>query len=312
MPVYRGHAFVAEALRSIQNQTHREIDVLISVDGGDTASADACAPFLRDSRFRLIMQERRLGWCENASALMAQNKGEYWHIHPQDDLVAPTFIAALLEHARANPAGAVVYCDIEAFGDLSATIVQDSVLGAPALREITLLEAHHSAVAYRGLCRRDALKQSGGLRGNEIENFSADTTWMASVARVGELCRLPATLSYKRYHGNTTHTKWASWPLERRVPAWQVHCRDMFFEAAQADVTLFERRLMWCTALVRLVSQVARGYLPVDSFNDEQRLSMLGGFLDRCAARASNAETLLESPWEDICSWSHRFFARAR
>src|SRR5438309_2302806 len=177
VPVYRGAAFVAEALRSIQRQVHVDIDVTVSVDGADLESAQACEPFTRDSRFRMVVQDRQLGWARNISFLMAAGVGDFWYYHQQDDVVAPEYVQSLLEYACANAGAAVVYCDIETFGNLTAQVNQQSVIGPPALRELILLHAHHPAVAFRGLTRKDALRQAGGVRGNEVENFSADTTW---------------------------------------------------------------------------------------------------------------------------------------
>jgi GT2 family glycosyltransferase len=124
VPVYRGQAFVGEALRSIQKQTHRDIDVLISVDGSDVVSAEACEPFLGDSRFRMVVQEHRLGWAQNISLLMRSCQGAFWYYHQQDDTVAEDYVQSLLEHARANPSAGVVYCDMLAFGDLSCQLIQ--------------------------------------------------------------------------------------------------------------------------------------------------------------------------------------------
>ena len=72
VPVYRGELFVEETLQSIQMQTHRDIEVVISLDGPDPGSEALCAPFLQDSRFRIVIQPERLGWVENINWLMAQ------------------------------------------------------------------------------------------------------------------------------------------------------------------------------------------------------------------------------------------------
>jgi glycosyltransferase involved in cell wall biosynthesis len=310
VPVYRGTAFVAEALRSIQNQTYHHIDVTVSVDGADFESAAACDPFMRDSRFRMVVQDRQLGWAENISFLMAASEGDFWYYHQQDDLVAPDYVQSLLEYARANATAAVVYCDMEAFGELTVQLSQQPVIGPAALREIILLHAHHPAVAFRGLTRRDAVRQSGGVRGNEVENFSSDTTWMASMARSGELHRIPRVMYYKRYHANNVHTKWALWPLDRRKHAWQVHCRDMFLEAALAESTIWDRRLMWSAALARLTSpRVAGHYLPVKDFGPVERAAMLEGFLAAFGEHSAGAEKLLESAWATLSSDARVFLA---
>ena len=55
VPAYRGVAYVAETLRCLEQQTHRNLDVLISVDGADEETAAVCTPFIKDSRFKITL-----------------------------------------------------------------------------------------------------------------------------------------------------------------------------------------------------------------------------------------------------------------
>jgi GT2 family glycosyltransferase len=298
VPVYRGMAFVAETLQSIKAQTHQDLDVLISIDGNDQESADCCRPFLTDSRFKMVMQDRQLGWAENISFLMSKNSGDFWYYHQQDDLVTPEYIEILLKYARDTPAAAVVYTDIQAFGDIDLFMSQASVTGTAAVREISLLISHHPAVAFRGLTRRDALRQAAGVRSNEIECFSADTTWMASVARAGELHRVPRPMYLKRYHADNVHTKWASWSVEKMRQAWQVHCRDMVIEALPAGNTILERRVIWAAGVARLIIPLT-GYVQL-AVTGPERDKAIGGFLSSFANRATIVESNLEMDWQTI------------
>ena len=306
VPAYRGVAYVAEALRCLAEQTHRNLDVLISVDGGDEATAAACQPFLKDSRFKLAVQPTQLGWAQNISWLMAHNEGEFWYYHQQDDLVRADYVSVLLELARANAQAAVVYSDIQCFGENLSYITQAPVLGSAVTREIALLLDHHSAVAFRGLTRRNALQQTRGVRENEVENFSSDTVWMASAARAGELLRVPRALYRKRYHRDNVHTKWPLWPLEKRLKAWQVHCRDMFLEASRADASTAERQLIWGAAVARLVSpRTSSGYVPAATFDVSARKVILEGFLRSFTpSDVTNTEQTLELSFDRLVDWS--------
>jgi glycosyltransferase involved in cell wall biosynthesis len=58
VPVYHGGAVIEESLRSIQRQSRRDLTVIISLDGPQPASEEACRPFLKDSRFHLVAQPR--------------------------------------------------------------------------------------------------------------------------------------------------------------------------------------------------------------------------------------------------------------
>ena len=108
VPIYRGAAFLAETLQSIQASTHRDLEVIMSLDGPDPVCAEICTPFLGDSRFRLTVQPERLGWVGNLNWLMKQAAGDYWYFHQQDDLTDPTYVSRLLERARAHPEAALV------------------------------------------------------------------------------------------------------------------------------------------------------------------------------------------------------------
>jgi len=299
VPVYRGTAFVAEALRSIQAQTYKNLDVLISVDGADHESRNCCEPFLKDSRFRMVVQERQLGWAENISFLMAKCLGDFWYYHQQDDFVTPDYVETLLNYARQTPAAAVVYCDIQSFGNYDALMGQPSVIGTAAMREISLLISHYPAVAFRGLTRRDALQQAAGVRSNEVESFSADTTWMASVARAGELHQVARPMYFKRYHADNVHTKWVSWPIDKRRTAWQVHCRDMVIEALPAGKTQLERRLIWTAGVARLLLQITE--FPQFGVSTPEVTAAIDGYLEIFLdERISFVETNLERDWSTI------------
>ena len=310
VPVYRGELFVEEALRSIQAQTHRELAVIISLDGPDPACERLCAPFLEDSRFRLVVQPERLGWVGNINWLMSQATAGFWYYHQQDDVVDPRYVEILLDCAQQTPDAAVVFCDIVAFGLIDCRLTQTSITGSPSARQLALLFAHHPAVAFRGLTRIEALRHSGGIRPNEVENFSADTSWMAGVARWGDLRRVPLELYRKRYHGENEHVKWSRWPVERRLHAWTVHCADMLEQAMLVDATPQDRRLLWLAAIGRLVShQTAAGYVPVVMLTPAERLSLLDGFFEYVrTARSIDVPALLDGTWEEIQAWTRGFY----
>jgi Glycosyl transferase family 2 len=304
VPVFRGELFLEETLRCVQAQTHREMRVLISLDGPQPNDEKICQPFLKDSRFELIVQPRNLGWVGNINWLMSRVDSPYWVFQQQDDLIDPHYLETLVAHARTNPQAAVVYCDIEAFGAETWKYAQPSVTGSPPARQLALLYSHHPAVALRGLTRLDALRQAGGIPTNEIENFSCDTTWMSAVARWGELLRVPAQLYRKRYHGANTHMKWWAWPIEKRRQAWVIHCADMLEQAMKVDAAPQERRLLWLAAVARLAPTWMQQHLPVADVGGP----LLNDFLMYVRSQRNiDLPGLLDSDWNDIEQWTTGF-----
>lgn len=310
VPLYRGELFIEETLRSIQNQTHQQIEVIISLDGPQPDAEELCRPFLTDPRFRLITQPERLGWVGNLNWLMNQVATPYWCYHQQDDLMDPRYLEVLVDHAQREPEGAVFYCDMEAFGSLSATFIQSSVTGSASARQLALLYEHLPAVAFRGLTRVEALRLSGGIPANEVDSFACDTVWMAAVARWGELRRVPFTLYRKRYHSANEHMKWFGWPVEKRARAWIVHCGAMLEQAMLVEATAQERRLLWLAAVGRLTSlRTAISYLPIASWTTSERESLLSAFFDYVrTAESIDIPALLERSWTEIQQWTEGFY----
>ena len=280
VPGYRGEAYLAESLESIQRQTHTDLEVVISLDGPQPELEEVCRPFLRDSRFRLVTQPARLGWVGNLNWLIEQVETPFWCYQQQDDVLDPTYLEALVEAAERAPEVAVVYTDLHAFGTLDQVVVQPSVSGSSSGRQLILLYEHHAAVAFRGLTRLQALRDCGRIRPNEVDSFSSDTVWMSSIARAGELRRVPEVLYHKRMHTTNEHTKWARWPEDVRAHAWLVHCAQMLDEAMLAQADVDERRVLWSAVLLRLTTaRPAPTYLPASSRTPEGRRALVGAFL---------------------------------
>src|SRR5689334_3859844 len=102
VPVYRGAPYLEDALLRVEKQTHRNLEVIISLDGPDPVCEEICTRFLADPRFRMVVQPERLGWEGNISWLMSQAQGAFWYFQQQDDLVDATYVEVLLDHLKAN------------------------------------------------------------------------------------------------------------------------------------------------------------------------------------------------------------------
>jgi GT2 family glycosyltransferase len=306
VPVLRGQEFVAESLRSIQGQTHTDLRVLISVDGPDEASEAACRPFLDDERFSLVVQPENRGWVANISWLMEQADSPLWCYQQQDDVLEPGYLEALVAEARRSPGAAVVYSDIQAFGEESVVMSQPSLTGTPFARQLLMLAERDTAVEFRGLTRTEALRGIGPVPSNSADFFSVELAWVAAAARFGELRRVPEALYRKRFHGGGVHSGWWAWPDERRERAWVVHCADMLDQAMAIDTGTDQRRLLWVVAAGRAVSNRLYGpFLPESARTEDGRRRRLGAFLDHVRGeRSLDLPALLGARWRTIIRWA--------
>jgi GT2 family glycosyltransferase len=284
VPVWQGAEFVGETLESVLRQRDVELAVLVSIDGADAASAEACRPFLADRRVDMVIQPERLGWVRNSAAVAEPARAagaRYQSLQPHDDVMSDGYLATLMEVAECSPKAAVVYSDIQTIGTVERKNVQTSVTGSPLERQLQLLARHFDAVAWRGLTRVLALSNAAPRGRSAFQDFAADTVWMARLAREGDLIRVPQTLYLKRRHDRNTHSEWRCWPKERKVQAWTEHCLAMLEEAIPVASNPEERRNLLETARFRLlhVGQQLGPYKDeLSNLSAEERAQMLAEF----------------------------------
>ena len=219
LPVYRAAAHMPATLRCLQEQTFGDFEAIISVDGGDTETADACEPFLSDKRFRMTVHPTRLDWFGNFNWLLQQDLNEFFCYRQHDDTTTPDFFAKLLDLANARPDAAAIYCDCQWTGGRKDVEFAPSIEGDPLSRLFQHIE-QLQPVACRGLLRRDAIRQAGLVRSDEFRGLSEIFVWLAKVLRWGAFLRLPEALYLRLDHPDNYHKDYRTWPDERRRAAW--------------------------------------------------------------------------------------------
>src|SRR5215211_7387303 len=165
VPVYRGELFIEETLRSIQMQTHQDIEVIISLDGPQPEAEELCEPFLKDPRFRLSIQPKRLGWVGNINWLMSQVETPYWCYHQQDDLIDARYIEVLVDYARQTPQTGKVLIRLSLAAQLHVNILfLENIVGVALSRSDTrrsaTLRGRDPSQRGRGFCGRRSLDGS--------------------------------------------------------------------------------------------------------------------------------------------------------
>ena len=100
VPVYNAEAYLQECLASLASQSYKDFEVLMVDDGSKDNSLAICREWAeKDSRFRVFSQE-------NAGVSVARNralqeaKGEYVCFVDADDVIAPDYLAHLLDSSK--------------------------------------------------------------------------------------------------------------------------------------------------------------------------------------------------------------------
>ena len=85
VPVYNGEKTIERCLRSIQNQSYSNIEVLVVNDGSSDHTERIIRKYVqRDSRFRYIEKENT-GVSDSRNVAMAEAKGDYFQFVDGDD-----------------------------------------------------------------------------------------------------------------------------------------------------------------------------------------------------------------------------------
>lgn len=110
MPAYNADRFIAEAIRSVQGQTHQNWELLVLDDGSVDDTCPVVAEIAReDPRIRLIKNEKNMGVARTRNRGFDLCKGQYIALLDADDLWQPEKLSRQLELLEKSGAD-LVYC----------------------------------------------------------------------------------------------------------------------------------------------------------------------------------------------------------
>jgi glycosyltransferase involved in cell wall biosynthesis len=229
IPAFEAEKFICETLDSIAEQSFTDFEIIISIDASSDETGCAIEKWCRDHgdiRTEVIHQRHRLGQIRNVNFLLGRCESKYFMIMPHDDLLHKDYLRELIQCLEANDQAILAFSDIQAFGDLNRSIVQEPTQGNRLERTLHYLRNNAGAEPFRGLVNRTLLPEPVFLFGNDCSDFAADTTWVIRLAMQGELIRVPEVLYQKRFHANSLFSPWETTERSEKSRAWLEHCRD--------------------------------------------------------------------------------------
>lgn len=117
MSTYNGQQFLAEQIRSIQDQTYTDWTLLVRDDGSSDKTREILQDFAsQDSRIRLIdvKETKNLGVIKSFHRLVHYEQADYYFFSDQDDVWLPDKLAVSLQEAQSYPTDQplMVYMDL--------------------------------------------------------------------------------------------------------------------------------------------------------------------------------------------------------
>ena len=98
IPVYNVENYLEECLKSVQNQTYTNIEVLLVNDGSTDKSKLICERYCKeDRRFQLLNQENQ-GLSAARNNGVASSTGEFIAFVDSDDIILPNYLETLIHY----------------------------------------------------------------------------------------------------------------------------------------------------------------------------------------------------------------------
>jgi glycosyltransferase involved in cell wall biosynthesis len=214
VPTYNGADFIERTLESLAAQTWSNLEILIGDDRSTDATLQVVRRFAeRHPNARVLERESNLGWLRNSNDLMARARGELLFFAFHDDVVAPAYVARLAGALLENERAVLAFSDMEVH-ELDGRVglhVFDELDGlrTPMERGRVLVRRPGDWwVPVHGMFRASGFRAVGGIRPNELGEYSADWTWLLGLSLVGEFVRVPAVLYTKHYTGSSVSKQW--------------------------------------------------------------------------------------------------------
>jgi hypothetical protein len=168
IPAYNRPESLERAVRSVLDQTHRRLEVVISDDASTDLAVTHVARRLSedDSRVRYVRQSLNLGHDRNYQRVLELAEGNYFMWLSDDDWLDPGYVERCLAALQADHGLAIVWGTARYYRDGECVIDERPMdLGArrPGLRVVSYFARVSVNGPLFGLMRRSDLLAAGGF-----------------------------------------------------------------------------------------------------------------------------------------------------
>lgn len=193
MPVRDGAPMIERALRTVLDQTHANLAVVISDNVSSDSTPDICRRIARaDARVTYFRQASAITAWENFEFVLRQARTEYFMWAAHDDLRSVDYVERLLAALAARPDAVLAYgacaqfCNPETAFEQSPQPYDRTTNGRPYYGRLRQAIATGGSEIY-GLHRTSVIKAYDW----EDSDFAPDVPLLTHVAVSGEIIQVP-------------------------------------------------------------------------------------------------------------------------
>lgn len=232
MPVWNGERYLAEAIRSILDQTLRDFEFIILDDGSTDRTPEILAEFAAlDSRIRIIPLEHE-GIVTALNRGVIESRAQWIARMDADDISHPERLARQWAAIKKNPRAILCHTHTHIIGDPAYVTKAGRFIRSQALIALRLCfqcPIVHPTVMFR----KDAFLECGGYR--QEERHAEDFALWGRMLSQGPVVGVPEPSLDFRVHGASISKQQAATQesLSQRIAAR--HCASfMNLDEAQA------------------------------------------------------------------------------
>ncbi len=235
MAVYNGDRYLAQAIKSILQQTLTDFELIVVDDGSTDRSLEILKFYAaQDNRMRVISRENQ-GIPRTRNQLLAESSAEFIAIMDADDVALPDRLARQIAFMQQHPE---VVCLGSAFELIDAKGRLLTKLSVPLQNDeiqAKILAGHAAIFQPCAMLRRSAMLQVNGY--NESMPQAEDLDLWLRLGEIGALANLPNCLVQYRLHANSASEQdcllQRQKALEACQQAWQRRGVSGQFEAGE-------------------------------------------------------------------------------
>lgn len=201
MPAYNAEKYIRQAIDSILNQTHSNIELLIA----DDASKDTTRKIINtytDKRLKTFHNEKNLGYLQTCNKLFEKAQGEFIAFQDADDFSLPHRFEAQLRAFSKAPDLGVVGCNMTAV-DVSNNPMFTKNFFTSHNDILNAIPEHFSVIPNSYLLRSEVYKNIGGYHIYFDRMGAEDYYWTYLIMEKYKLINLKEPLYFYRYNPNS-------------------------------------------------------------------------------------------------------------
>ena len=259
IPVFNGAFFIEQTLKSIINQTYKNIEIIISDNASTDNTVDIINTFtVNDDRIQIIKNIKNNGYCNNIAIAVKEAKGDIICIFHADDVYESTIITKQHASLKRNINVAAVFTKSDTFSDSLESRTPNHVFTELAAKDFynnehkefiggiaefapVILEYGNVFTCPSFMTYKNTYDNIGGYKSDYPTNEDLDL-WIRYLKDNRQLCILNETLLHYRIsdsHASASLINTLDLPLEfqlieeKLLPNW---------EFTESNITNYNRR----------------------------------------------------------------------